>query len=250
MKEEKHEKESKVKKKLTKIIGTVIVGALLMMTATGCGIMGMGSKSWIEKQVSDIEKVYPTENPEDLFEKFPIGFRIEQRKIFKKDGKNYSVEIVMRGNPKTKKIDGIAREIYREYKPFKETIVKESKVEYVKGEGLVLEKPELEDSLLFKKYFLFQKLKLNKDILKKLEVKEKSFSFETGKYNIKYLFTNKEIDNYLGLNKQKVSFDIIGQYSEKDKTYFHSLIIKEEDTKEDSFSEKVVEDKIGEENEE
>ncbi|WP_314005641.1 hypothetical protein [Gemella morbillorum] len=250
MKEEKHEKESKVKKKLTKIIGTVIVGALLMMTATGCGIMGMGSKSWIEKQVSDIEKVYPTENPEDLFEKFPIGFRIEQRKIFKKDGKNYSVEIVMRGNPKTKKIDGIAREIYREYKPFKETIVKESKVEYVKGEGLVLENPELEDSLLFKKYFLFQKLKLNKDILKKLEVKEKSFSFETGKYNIKYLFTNKEIDNYLGLNKQKVSFDIIGQYSEKDKTYFHSLIIKEEDTKEDSFSEKVVEDKIGEENEE
>ena len=49
MKEEKRERESKVKKKLTKIIGTVIVGALLMMTATGCGIMGMGSKSWIEK---------------------------------------------------------------------------------------------------------------------------------------------------------------------------------------------------------
>ncbi|MGX7081373.1 Uncharacterised protein [Gemella morbillorum] len=106
-------------------------------------------------------------------------------------------------------------ELYREYDLFKETIEKESKVEYVKGEGLVLEKPELEDSLLFKKYFLFQKLKLNKDILKRLEVKEKSFSFETGKYNIKYLLTNEEIDNYLGINKQKVSFDIIGQYSEK-----------------------------------
>ena len=106
-------------------------------------------------------------------------------------------------------------EFYREYDLFKETIEKESKVEYVKGEGLVLEKPELEDSLLLKKYFLFQKLKLNKDILKRLEVKEKSFSFETGKYNIKYLLTNEEIDNYLGINKQKVSFDIIGQYSEK-----------------------------------
>ena len=249
MKEEKHEKEIKVKKKITKIIGAVIVGGLLMMTA-GCGIMGKGSRSWIENEVSDIEKVYPTENPEDLFEKFPNGFRIEQRKIFKKDGKNYSVEIVMRGNPKTKKIEGIARESFREYKPFKETIVKESKVEYVKGEGLVLENLGLEDRLLFKKYFLFQKLKLNKDVLKKLEVKEKSFSFETGKYNIKYLFTNEEIDSYLGINKQKVSFDIIGQYSEKNKRYFHSLIIKEEDTKEDSFSEKVVEDKIGEENEE
>ena len=241
MKEEKHGKEIKTKKKLIKIIGTIIVGGMLMMTA-GCGIMGMGSKSWIEKQVSDIEKVYPTENPEDLFEKFPIGFRIEQRKIFKKDGKNYSVEIEMRGNPKTKKIEGIARESFTEYKPFKETIVKESKVEYVKGEGLVLEKPELEDSLLFKKYFLFQKLKLNKDILKKLEVKEKGFSFETGRYNIKYLFTNKEIDNYLGLNKEKVSFDIRGQYSEKDKTYFHTIIIKD-DTEKTDFSEKIVEER-------
>ena len=245
MKKEKRERESKVKKKLTKIIGTVIVGALLMMTA-GCGIIG--SKSWIEKQVSDIEKVYPTENPEDLFEKFPIGFRIEQLKTFEKDGKNYSIEIVMRGNPKTKKIDGIAREIYREYKPFKEIIVKESKVEYVKGEGLVLEKPELEDSLLFKKYFLFQKLKLNKDILKKLEVKDKSFSFETGKYNIKYLFINKEIDNYLGLNKQKVSLDINGEYSEIDKTYFHTIIIGK--NTEIDFAEKVVEEELDKENEE
>ena len=244
MKEEKHEKESKVKKKLTRIIGTIIgtiiVGGVLMMTA-GCGITGKGSRSWIENEVSDIEKVYPTENPEDLFEKFPIGFRIEQRKIFEKDGKNYSVEIEMRGNPKTKKIEGIARESFTEYKPFKETIVKESKVEYVKGEGLVLEKPELEDSLLFKKYFLFQKLKLNKDILKKLEVKDKSFSFETGKYNIKYLFINKEIDNYLGLNKQKVSFDIIGRYSEKNRRYFHSIIIGE--NTEIDFAEKVVEER-------
>ena len=247
MKEEKREKESKVKKKILRIIGTITVACVLMTTA-GCGIIGMGSKSWIEKQVSDIEKVYPTENPEDLFEKFPIGFRIEQLKAFEKDGKNYSVEIVMRGNPKTKKIEGIAKEIYREYDPFKETIVKESKVEYVKGEGLVLENPELEDSLLFKKYFLFQKLKLNKDILKKLEVKDKSFSFETDRYNIKYLFTNEEIDNYLGLNKQKVSLDIIGRYKEENKTYFHTIIIGK--NTEIDFSEKVVEEEIDKENEE
>ena len=247
MKEEKREKESKVKKKISKIIGTITVACVLMITA-GCGITGKGSRSWLENEVSDIEKVYPTENPEDLFEKFPIGFRIEQLKAFEKDGKNYSVEIVMRGNPKTKKIEGIAKEIYREYKPFKETIVKESKVEYVKGEGLVLEKPELEDSLLFKKYFLFQKLKLNKDILKKLEVKDKSFSFETDRYNIKYLFTNEEIDNYLGLNKQKVSLDINGQYSEIDKTYFHTIIIGK--NTEIDFAEKVVEEEIDKENEE
>ena len=131
-------------------------------------------------------------------------------------------------------------EFYREYDLFKETIEKESKVEYVKVEDLVLEKPELEGSLLFKKYFLFQKLKLNKDILKRLEVKEKSFSFETYRYSIKYLFTNKEIDEYLGLDKGKVSLDIRGQYSERDKTYFHSVVITE-DRKELYFGERIVE---------
>ena len=94
---------------------------------------------------------------------------------------------------------------------------------------------------MFKKYFLFQKLKLNKDILKKLEVEDKSYSFETDRYNIKYLFTNEEIDNYLGINKQKVSFDIIGQYSEKNRRYFHSIIIGE--NTEIDFAEKVVEER-------
>ena len=204
--------------------------------------MGMGSKSWIEKQVSDIEKVYPTENPEDLFQKFPNGFRIEQIRLFKENGEAYRLDLEIKGNKDTKRIEGIIKKVRIESKPYKETIVKESKVEYVKGEGLVLEKPELEDSLLFKKYFLFQKLKLNRDILKKLEVKDKSFSFETYRYNIEYLFTNKEIDDYLGLNKQKVSFDIRGQYSEKYKTYFHTIIIKD-DTEKTDFSEKIVEER-------
>ena len=241
MKEEKSEKENKVKKKISKIIGTITVACVLMMTA-GCGIMGMGSKSWIEKQVSDIEKVYPTENPEDLFKKFPSGFRIEQIRLFKENGVTHSLDLEIKGNKDTKKIEGIIKKVRIESKPYKETVVKESKVEYIKDKGLVLSKSELTDELLPKNYFLFQKLKLNKDILKKLEVKEKGFSFETGRYNIKYLFTNKEIDNYLGLDKQKVSLDIIGRYREKNKTYFHSVVIEEETT-ELYFSEKVVEER-------
>ena len=241
MKEEKSEKESKLKKKLLKIVGTITVALILMITA-GCGIIGMGSKSWIEKQVSDIEKVYPTENPEDLFEKFPSGFRIEQIRLFKENGVTHSLDLEIKGNKDTKKIEGVIKKVRLESKPYKETVEKESKVEYIKDKGLVLEKTELTNELLPKNYFLFQKLKLNKDILKKLEVKEKGFSFETGRYNIKYLFTNKEIDDYLGLNKQKVSFDIRGQYSEKYKTYFHTIIIKD-DTEKTDFSEKIVEER-------
>ena len=241
MKEEKHEKEIKVKKKITKIIGAVIVGGLLMMTA-GCGIMGKGSRSWIENEVSDIEKVYPTENLEDLFEKFPNGFRIEQMRLFEENGKSYSISLEMKGDKETRKIEGKVSRVRLESKPYKETVEKESKVEYIKDKGLVLSKSELTDELLLKNYFLFQKLKLNKDILKKLEVKEKGFSFETGRYNIKYLITNEEIDNYLGLNKEEVSFDIRGEYSENDKIYFHTIIIKE-NIKKNNFSEKVVEER-------
>ena len=239
MKEEKREKESKAKKKLTRIIGTIIVGGVLMITA-GCGITGKGSRSWLENEVSDIERVYPTENLEDLFEKFPNGFRIEQTRISQKNGKNHIIELEMNGDPKTKRIQGSVREIYREYDPFKETIEKESKVEYIKDKGLVLEKSELTTELLPRNYFLFQKLKLNRDILKKLEVKDKSFSFETYRYNIKYIFTSKEIDDYLGLDKGKVSLDIRGHYSEGDKTYFHSVVITE-DRKELYFGERIVE---------
>ena len=240
MKEEKHKIESKVKKKLTKIIGTVIVGGVLMMTA-GCGVVGKGSRSWLENEVSDIEKVYPTENPEDLFEKFPNGFIITQTRLFIESGKRYSIDLEINGEKDIRKIEGKVKKVLLESEPsYKETIEKESKVEYLKGKGLVLEKSELTDELLPKNYFLFQKLKLNKDILKKLEVKDKSFSFETYRYNIKYVFTSKEIDDYLGLDKGKVSLDIRGHYSERDKTYFHSVVITE-DRKELYFAEKIEE---------
>ena len=240
MNEEKSEKESKLKKKLLKIIGTITVVCVLMITA-GCGITDKGSRSWLENEVSDIEKVYPTENPEDLFEKFPNGFRIEQMRLFEENGKSYSISLEMKGDKETRKIEGKVSRVRLESKPYKETVEKESKVEYIKDKGLVLSKSELTDELLPKNYFLFQKLKLNKDILKKLEVKEKGFSFETGRYNIKYLITNEEIDNYLGLDKQKVSLDIIGRYREKNKTYFHTINIGE--NTEIDFSEKVVEER-------
>ena len=225
---------------MKKII-TLIMSILIISILTGCGITGKGSRSWLENEVSDIEKVYPTENPEDLFEKFPNGFIITQTRLFIESGKRYSIDLEINGEKDIRKIEGKVKKVLLESEPsYKETIEKESKVEYLKGKGLVLEKSELTDELLPKNYFLFQKLKLNKDILKKLEVKDKSFSFETYRYNIKYVFTSKEIDDYLGLDKGKVSLDIRGHYSERDKTYFYSVVITE-DRKELYFAEKIEE---------
>ena len=227
---------------MKKII-TLIMSIIIISTLAGCSTTGKGSRSWIENEVSDIEKVYPTENPEDLFEKFPNGFIITQTRLFIESGKRYSIDLEINGEKDIRKIEGKVKKVLLESEPYKETIEKESKVEYIKDKGLVLEKSELTNELLPKNYFLFQKLKLNKGILKKLEVKDKSFSFETYSYNISYLYKNKEIDNYLGINKGKVILDITGQYSERNKAYFHSVAI-EEDAPDFYFSEKVVEERL------
>ena len=203
MKEEKSEKESKVKKKISKIIGTITVSLILMITA-GCGIMGKGSRVWIEDKVANIEKVYPTENLEDLFEKFPNGFIIRQIRLFKVEDKSYSIDLELIGNKDTKKIEGKVKKVLLESKPYKETTEKESKVEYIKGKNLVLEKPELAKELLFKNYFLFQKLKLNKSVLKELLVEEKEYLGANGTYGIDYNIRNRIVNEY---------FDLIGEGS-------------------------------------
>ena len=87
---------------MKKII-TLIMSVLVISTLAGCGITGKGSRSWLENEVSDIEKVYPTENPEDLFEKFPKGFIIVQIRLFKENGVTHSLDLEMKGNKDTKK---------------------------------------------------------------------------------------------------------------------------------------------------
>ena len=137
---------------------------------TGCA--RKGSRAWIEKQISDIERVYPTENAEDLFEKFPNGFRVSQSWVFEENGELRKISLVMKGDKNTKKIVGKVSKSSIKKEPYKDIIEKESEVEYKKGENLVLAKPELTEELLPRNYFLFQKLKLNKDIFKQLELEK------------------------------------------------------------------------------
>ena len=217
----------------------ILLGCMLGMNV-GCA--RKGSRAWAEKQISDIEKVYPTENAEDLFEKFPNGFKVSQTRTFEENGKSYSIDLEMVGDKNTKKIAGKVSKSRIEKEPHKEIIEKESEVEYKKGENLVLAKPELTEELLPKNYFLFQELELNKNVFKKLEDKGGTFSYETNKYEIVYKINNSKINNYLGFSNGEVSMEVIGQYSENDKTYFHTLVINDK-YKKLYFFEKVVEEK-------
>jgi len=217
----------------------ILLGGILVMNV-GCA--RKGSRAWVEKQISDIERVYPTENAEDLFEKFPNGFKVSQTRTFEENGQEYSIDLEMVGDKNTKKIVGKVSKSRIEKEPYKEIVEKESEVEYKKGENLVLSKPELAEELLPRNYFLFQKLKLNKDIFKQLEVEKNLYTHVNGRYTILYSLTNDEINNYFNLNNEQVTFGVSGHYNEEDKTYFHNITIRKK-TKIFIFYERIVEEK-------
>ena len=223
-------------RKILKIASAILLGVILIMN-TGCA--RKGSRAWIENQISDIERVYPTENAEDLFKKFPNGFKVSQTMVFEENGERFKVNLVMKGDKNIKKIVGNVKKSKIKTEPRTEIVEKESEVEYKKGENLVLAKPELTEELLPKDYFLFQKLKLNNAILKKLEVENKVYTPETGGYTILYKIINSEIDSYFNLNNEQVILGISGEFNEEDKTYFHSITVSDGNR---DFYEKIVEE--------
>jgi len=212
---------------MKKII-TLIMSIIIISILAGCGITGKGSRSWIEDKVANIEKVYPTENLEDLFEKFPKGFIIRQTRLFKEEDKSYSVDLELIGNEDTKKIEGKVRKVLLESKPYyKETIEEESKLEYIKGKNLVLEKPELAQGLLFKNYFIFQKLKLDKGILKNLSLERKQYLSSNGTYGIDYNIRNTIVNEYFDLiGEESVIMRLSGYEGIEKEGYVQGIVIK------------------------
>ena len=226
---------------ILKIASAILLGVILIMN-TGCA--RKGSRAWIERKVESMEKVYPTENAEDLFEKFPNGFKVSQSWVFEENGELRKISLVMKGDKNTKRIVGKVSKSRIEKEPYKDIIEKESEVEYKKGENLVLAKSELTEELLPRNYFLFQKLKLNKDIFKQLELEKNLYTAANESYTIKYKITNNEINDYFNLNNEQIKLGVSGEYNEQDKTYFHTISVSDGNR---DFYEKIVEE--GENNE-
>ncbi len=197
-----------------------------------------GSRTWIENKVSDIERVYPTENLEDLFEKFPNGFIISQTRLFDENGKTYRLYIEVEGEKENKVIKGKVSKTLLQSEPYKEIVEKESEVEYKKGQNLVLANPELKEEILPRNYFLFQKIQLNTSILGKLQVIDKGYSYKTGGYDITYGYKNKEIADYLGVKDENQNIGIAGRNGTKN--YFHVIEINKDGL---TFLERFIEKK-------
>ena len=204
----------------------ILLGCMLVMNV-GCA--RKGSRAWVEKKVENMEKVYPTENLEDLFEKFSDGFYIRQIRLVDGDDKNegYSYTIELIGDKENKTIKGNIEKYKVKSKPYERALIEKSNVEYVKGKGLVLDKPELTEDLLPRNYLIFQKTKLNKEVLNNWRFINKGYSFETGVFDIKYNVIDSEISNYFNIDrKTELKVDLGGvDLSAKD-SYKYSLKIE------------------------
>ena len=204
----------------------ILLGCMLVMNV-GCA--RKGSRAWVEKKVENMEKVYPTENLEDLFEKFSDGFYIRQIRLVdgddKNEGQSYTIELI--GDKENKTIKGNIEKYKVKSKPYERALIEKSNVEYVKGKGLVLDKPELTEDLLPRNYLIFQKISLNKKVLNNWRFINKEYSFETGVFDIKYNVIDSEISNYFNIDrKTELKVDLGGvDLSAKD-SYKYSLKIE------------------------
>ena len=219
-----------------KIAMMILLGGFGMMALAGCS--GKSSRQFIEGKAAELSKVYPTENLEDLFEKFPDGFQIRTTDISEdsEDSPSISYQLVLNGISETKEIKGeITKESTFENSDGKieEEILYQGHVYYKDGslhlsEGNSSknkEKGDLKHSRLLMQDFL-----ISRSSLKSLEVVRKGYSFETGSASITYKLKNEQVNTYLGLEDDTQLNMIINipEPTISGKNYSYSVIFRKD----------------------
>ena len=214
----------------------VLLVGVVALTLSGCSLKS--SRRFIEGKAAELSKDYPTENLEDLFEKFPDGFQIRMTDISEdsEDTPSISYQLVLNGISETKEIKGeIIKESSFENSDGKieeETLYKGNV--YYKDGSLHLsegnssknkEKGDLKHSRL-----LMQEFSISRSSLKRLEVALKGYSFETGSASITYKLKNEQVNDYLGLeNDAQLNMDInIFEPTVSGKNYGYSIVFRKD----------------------
>ena len=211
----------------------MLVGGVGIMVLAGCSLKS--SRQFIEGKAAELSKVYPTENLEDLFEKFPDGFQIRITDTEQKDENSPSLnqEITLSGIPETKEIKGKvikstsqvnANNKYEETTDFEADI-------YYKGDRIyIVNSNDTSQDMLKHSRLLMQEFSISKSSLKGLEVVRKGYSLETGSASITYKLKNEQVNDYLGLeNDAQLNMDInIFEPTVSGKNYGYSIVFRKD----------------------
>lgn len=214
---------------IKKLAFVVVLLGVALLTLTGC--FGKSSRRFIEGKAAELSKVYPTEDLEDLFEKFPGGVQITSKDLYEYEESGYKLQsISLHGNSKTRQISGTISEkqvSFDQDEKRSESFVYEGEVIYQDGK-IQLKDPnanfKIKNSVL-----LLQRFTINKDKLSDLDIVRKSYNSGTGSADIVYNITDPILNTYMGVEQAKELKMIIYIMYEtvENKAYSYTLDIKD-----------------------
>ena len=208
---------------------TAVLLGVAVLSLTGC--FTKSSRRFIEGKAAELSKVYPTENLEDLFEKFPGGFSIWSEDLYDYKEEGYMFQSVkLRGDGETKQIIGtiVSEKVTSNgTKAPTEEKIYEGGVVYKDGRIQLMD-PQANVTIKNPK-LLLQEFTINRNTLSKLKMGGKGYSVETGSADIDYILTDPILNNYMRVEQDKelkMIFYIMSGTVEN-KAYSYTLDIKD-----------------------
>ena len=214
---------------IKKLALVVVLLGVALLTLTGC--FGKSSRRFIEGKAAELSKVYPTENLEDLFEKFPEGFQITSKDLYEYEESGYKLQsISLHGNSQTRQISGTISEkqvSFDQDEKRSESFVYTGEVIY--QDGKIQLKDPTANIKIKSPTLLLQEFTINKDSLSKLKMGGKGYSYETGSADIDYTLSDPILNTYMGVEQAKELKMIIYIMYEtvENKAYSYTLDIKD-----------------------
>ena len=187
----------------------------LIVILYGCN--GRNSRGYLEDRIgTQISRVYQTKNLEDLFEQFPNGFTIYQSHT---EGE-YRIKVELTGNPVTRMIEGTIKKVNRKNRE----ITSQVEVKY-QNEEFSFSDEKLATELWGYKRFLFQEMMINKDVMSRLKLKDKSYNPKNGSFEIYYAIQNSSLNQFFELSESDV-LEISFYGSNSNAGYYYTVSVE------------------------
>ena len=214
---------------LKRIVMIFLLGGFGIMMLAACN--KKSSREFIEGKAAELSRVYPTEDLQDLFEKFPDGLYIQSDDLYDyKEDEGYSFQsIKLKVDSKTKSITGTIlweKATIDDNNKMHTEVLYEGEVIYQNGTI------QLNDSTanvnIKHPTLLLQKFIINKESLSALKMEQKSYSPETGSADISYFITDLVLNNYMEVdqNTQLKMVIYIGHNTLENKAFSYTVDIQ------------------------
>ena len=212
-----------------KLALAVVLLGMALLTLTGCFMKS--SRRFIEGKAAELSKVYPTENLEDLFDKFPGGFNIWSEDLYDYNEEGYLFQSVkLNGDIEARKIIGT---ILWKKVTFDNDDKRQTEVLYEGGvvykDGMIQLMDPQANATIKNPKLLLQEFTINRNTLSKLKMGSKSYSLETGSSDIDYILTDPILNTYMGVEQNKELKMVIYIMHEtiENKAYSYTLEIQD-----------------------